>query len=90
MQNQPMGFGIIGCGLVANWHADTIRSLDKATLVGATDINEEAGKNFADKYHILHFHSTEALLASPKVDVVCISTPSGLHAPIAVQAANAG
>ncbi|HOJ11367.1 MAG TPA: Gfo/Idh/MocA family oxidoreductase [Clostridiales bacterium] len=83
-------FGIIGCGLISNWHADAILQIEGTQLVGATDVNEKARAAFALKYNILAFNSVEELLASDDVDIVCICTPSGLHAPLAVKAANAG
>lgn len=83
-------FGIIGCGLISNWHADAILQIEGTQLVGATDVNEKARAAFASKYNIQAFNSVEELLASEDIDVVCICTPSGLHAPLAVRAANAG
>ncbi len=83
-------FGIIGCGLISNWHADAILQIEGARLIGATDVNEKARAAFASKYNTQAFNSVEELLASDDIDVVCICTPSGLHAPLAVKAANAG
>ncbi|NSW90993.1 MAG: Gfo/Idh/MocA family oxidoreductase [Firmicutes bacterium] len=85
-----LGFGIIGCGLISNWHADAILKIEGTRLVGATDVNEHARDAFTKKYNILPFNSVEELLASDDTDIVCICTPSGLHAPLAVKAANAG
>jgi len=85
-----LGFGIIGCGLISNWHADAILQIEGTQLSGATDVNEKARVAFASKYNIRAFNSVEELLASDDIDVVCICTPSGLHASFAVKAANAG
>ena len=82
-------FGIIGCGLISNWHADAILKIDEAELIGATDVSEKSRKAFSEKYKINAYNSVEELLASD-VDVVSICTPSGLHAPLAVKVANAG
>lgn len=84
------GFGIIGCGLIANWHADAIRLIGGAHLVGATDVSEDARNAFTAKYAIKPFCSAAELLACPEIDVVSICTPSGLHASLAVQASKAG
>lgn len=82
-------FGIIGCGLISNWHADAINVIEGAELAGATDVNENARKAFTGKYGIKAYDSVEALLESD-VDIVSVCTPSGLHAPLAIQVANAG
>jgi UDP-N-acetyl-2-amino-2-deoxyglucuronate dehydrogenase len=90
MKNKKLGFGIIGGGIIANWHADAIRKLDGAELTGVTDVNENTRKAFAGKYDIRDFNSLEEMLSSSGIDVVCICTPSGMHAPLAIQAANKG
>lgn len=83
-------FGIIGCGMISNWHAGAIRQIKGAKLCGATDVNSEMRAAFAAKYGIKEFATIEGLLSCPEIDIVCICTPSGLHAPLAVKAANCG
>ncbi len=83
-------FGIIGCGTISNWHADAIAEIEGATLVGVTDVYEPARIAFAEKRGVKAYESAEALLADAEIDCVCICTPSGLHAPLAIAAANAG
>jgi len=85
-----LGFGIIGCGTIANWHVAGVRACKDAVLVGAADAKPEFSEKFCAKYGIKQFMSVEEMLASPEIDVVCICTPSGLHAPYAIQAAKAG
>ncbi|HHV96365.1 MAG TPA: Gfo/Idh/MocA family oxidoreductase [Clostridiaceae bacterium] len=82
-------FGIIGCGLISNWHADAILRIADAELVAATDVSEKSRKAFSEKYNVKVYDTVEELLAD-NVDVVSICTPSGLHAPLAIQAINAG
>ena len=83
-------FGIIGCGVISNWHAQAIAEIDGAELVGVTDVYEPARTAFAEKYSVKAYDSVEALLADPEIDAVSICTPSGLHAPLAISCANAG
>lgn len=83
-------FGIIGCGMISNWHADAIMSIENASLAGATDVNKSACEAFAHKYGIKAYKSADSLMDDPEIDVVCICTPSGLHAPYAVKAAGFG
>ncbi|MBR5543791.1 MAG: Gfo/Idh/MocA family oxidoreductase [Oscillospiraceae bacterium] len=84
------GFGIIGCGMISKWHADSIISIDDATLIGVADTSKERASSFAADYNCTAFDSVEELLASDKIDIVCICTPSGLHAELSIKAANAG
>lgn len=90
MKDKNLGFGIIGCGMIANWHAGAIKNIEGTKLIGATDVAETSRAAFAEKYNIKVFSSVEELLSYNDIDVVCICTPSGLHAPLSIQAANAG
>lgn len=90
MTDRQLGFGIIGCGMIANFHAQALAAVPGARLVAATDVAEGLRREFAGKYGITAEESVEALLARPDVDVVCVCTPSGLHAGQAIQAARAG
>lgn len=87
---KKLGFGIIGCGTISEWHARAINAIDGIYLVGVTDVNQNSREKFAKKYGVRAFDSFEQMLECNEVDVVCICTPSGLHAPLAIQAAQSG
>lgn len=90
MDKKEIGFGIIGCGMISNWHAGAISKIQGVRLIGVTDVNEKSRNAFSAQYNTEAVSTVEELLARPDIDVICICTPSGLHAPFAVQAANAG
>lgn len=90
MNKEVIGFGIIGCGMVSEWHAKAILEISGAKLVGVTDTLEKSRLEFAKRFNTLAFGSVDELLENPEIGVVCICTPSGLHAPFAIKAANAG
>ena len=90
MNKETVKFGIIGCGMISNWHAQAVNEIPGAELYGVTDVYEPARIAFAEKYGVHAYESVDALLAEPEIDVVCICTPSGLHAPLAISCANAG
>lgn len=85
-------FGIIGCGMIANSHAISILSDDRAELVavcGGSDRKKLA--DFAAKYHCSEVYTDyNDLVRSSNVDAVCICTPSGLHGKCTVAAAKEG
>lgn len=85
-----LGFGIIGCGLISDWHVRAVEAIEGAYLVGVTDVNKDSREKTALKYGVRSFDSLEEMLGHKEVDVVSICTPSGLHAPLAIKAANAG
>lgn len=90
MDNGKFGFGIIGCGAISYKHADAIMTIPGARLVSAVDTNGAARGNFSIKYNIPVSDSIESMLNDDAIDIVCICTPSGLHAQYAVLCANAG
>lgn len=90
MAAEKLGFGIIGCGMIAEWHAGAIAAIPGVRLIGATDVMEKSRTDFAAKYGVLSFDSVEKMLANPAIDILSICTPSGLHASQAILAAAAG
>lgn len=83
-------FGIIGCGVIAPWHADAISGLDEAELTAVCDCIPEKAEKMAQEYGARAYDNYHDLLASTDVDAVCICTPSGMHADMAIDAARAG
>ena len=96
MSNVPgsIGFGIIGTGMIANYHAKAIRALSEKyniRLVGALDCMLDNARQFAQKNDVpFYTNNPEAFLARPDIQVVCITTPSGAHLEPALQAIRAG
>lgn len=87
----PLGFGIIGVGMIADFHAQAIAHTKGGRLVGVATRNEDNARAFAAK-HRLAFSTTsvDELVARPDIDVVCVTTPSGAHLEPALTAARAG
>ena len=86
------GFGIIGCGMIAEFHTKAINEIEGARVVAAFSRSEANGAKIAGLAEggCRVYDDLEALLAHPGLDVVCICTPSGAHLEPAVQAARAG
>jgi predicted dehydrogenase len=86
-----IGFGIIGTGLVADYHAQAIRETPDASLIGVADLIEERVRRFAEKHDAGYWTThVENLMARPDIHVVCITTPSGAHLEPALAAIGAG
>ncbi|MBN2316859.1 MAG: Gfo/Idh/MocA family oxidoreductase [Sedimentisphaerales bacterium] len=83
-------FGIIGAGLIADFHARSIGDLPNAKLVGCCDKIPDRAKKLADKHGVRAFDDYEQMLASDEIDVVTIATPSGFHMEPTIAAAEAG
>ena len=84
------GFAVFGCGTISDVHARAILEIENAHFVGAADIVHSRAVAFAEKYGGVAFSDYAELLASDEVDAVCICTPSGTHADLAIEALYAG
>ena len=88
---KPLGFGIIGCGVIADFHVQAIANLKGAHLVGVADQFAEPVARIAKKYGIgFSTTSIDELVARPDIDIVCVTTPSGAHLEPALAAIRAG
>jgi predicted dehydrogenase len=84
-----MNFAIVGCGHIAKKHAEAIEHIEGASLVAVCDKVPQAMDEYVKKYGAKPYENLADMLSDPSIDVVNICTPSGLHAPIAVEAAKA-
>ena len=83
-------FGIIGAGLIADFHARSIGDLPNAKLAGCCDKIPDKARNLADKFGVRAFDDYEQMLQSDEIDIVTIATPSGFHMEPTIAAAQAG
>lgn len=86
----PVGFGIIGCGMISNFHARALEDVRGARLVACYDSFPESARRLAEKTGCKAYDDLDAMLGDPAVDAVSIATPSGAHQEPAVAAARAG
>jgi predicted dehydrogenase len=82
-------FAIIGCGRIAQRHAEHINN--KGKLIAVCDTVKEKSDAMAAQYKARAYYTVEDLLANEKeVDVMAICSPNGLHAEHAIKALKAG
>ncbi|MCS7045105.1 MAG: Gfo/Idh/MocA family oxidoreductase [Gemmataceae bacterium] len=87
-----LGFAIVGCGMIARFHARALAEVPGAQLravVSRTQANADA---MVRELNLTCDTATDlgAVLKRPDIDVVIVTTPSGAHLEPAVAAANAG
>lgn len=85
-----IGFGIVGCGMISNFHAKAIENIRGAKIVACYDTFPASADRFAAANGCKAYHQLADMMADKKVDIVNICTPSGSHRDPAVAAANAG
>ena len=86
----PTGFAVVGCGMIAEFHAKAVAEIPNARLVGGYSSRFESAEKFAAAHGCKAYRALDELLADPDVHVVNICTPSGAHLEPAVAAAKAG
>ena len=87
----PLGFAIVGTGMIAGYHAQAIAQTPGAKLVGVVSRSPDKGPAFAAKHGIPVVTATVAeMVARPDVHVVTVTTPSGGHLAPALTAIRAG
>lgn len=86
---RKINFAIIGCGRIAQRHAEHIQN--NGVLVAVCDIVKEKADEIAQKYGASAYENVDELLKShPEVDVISICSPNGLHAEHSIKALKAG
>ena len=90
MTSAPLRFGIVGAGMIAEFHAQAIAAMDNAELVAVCARREEAAREFADRHRCAAYDNIGAFLRHDPLDVVTICTPSGAHLEPTCAAAAAG
>jgi predicted dehydrogenase len=87
-----LGCAIVGCGMIARFHARALTEVPGARLVALVSRNPANARGLAETLGLRCEISTELgpVLARRDVDIVIVTTPSGAHLEPAVAAAEAG
>jgi predicted dehydrogenase len=82
-------FAIVGCGRIAQRHAEHISK--RGQLVAVCDVVEDKAEQLANTYGAKAYISyTDMLANEPSIDVIAICSPNGLHAQHAIDGLKAG
>ena len=85
-----MSFGIIGCGMIADFHAKSIQAMRGGHLACVYSRNPDNAASVAKTYSCTPYSDLKEFLAHPGLDIVTIATPSGAHLEPCIAAAEAG
>jgi UDP-N-acetyl-2-amino-2-deoxyglucuronate dehydrogenase len=87
---RAFGMAVIGCGTIGDFHLHAIRALDNAKLIGIAGRSEGRLREVAEREGCFGTTDYRELLRNPEVKVVCLTTNSGSHAAIGLEALAAG
>lgn len=89
MSDQKIKFAIVGCGRIAQRHAEHIQN--NGVLVACCDLVKEKADDMAARTGAKAYYDIHEMLKHEKnIDVVSICSPNGLHAQHSIQSLNAG
>ena len=87
--NSSINFAIVGCGRIAQRHAEHISKRGK--LVAVCDIVQEKAEKLAATYGAKAYTNYADMLSNEKdIDVIAVCSPNGLHALHSTDALKAG
>jgi predicted dehydrogenase len=87
---EQLRIGMIGCGEIAVMTAAAIARSAHARHVMVMDSQSALAQDLGERYGVPWTDRVEDLLANSAVDAVYIAVPHHLHAPLTIQAAEAG
>ena len=91
ISGRKIRFALVGCGRISANHFDALAAhTEDAELVGVADIDPVALQRAMAATRVPGYPTLAHLLAGSAADVVVLATPSGLHAPQAIEVAGAG
>ena len=85
-----MRFGLVGCGGISTQHIEAMNAVDGAQLVAVTSASTARAKATGEKWGVPWTADLDELLGREDIDAVTVTTPSGLHARIALAALRRG
>jgi predicted dehydrogenase len=89
MIDKKVKFAIIGCGRIAERHAEHISKYGQ--LIAVCDIINEKAISFSKKFNAIPYTDLSQMLQNEKdIEVVSICSPNGLHAIHSILALNHG
>lgn len=90
MSDSRLGFGLLGAGLIAPFHARAIQASSMCRLAAAADFDAARLSKLTGEFGCKGYGSLDEMLADPEVQVVNILTPNHLHYDAVLAAARAG
>jgi predicted dehydrogenase len=82
--------GIVGAGLIADFHGKAIGDIPNACVAGFCDAGSGRAAGLASKYDTKVFSDYREMIANDEINMIAVATPSGFHLEPTVLAAEYG
>lgn len=90
MRDSRLGFGLLGAGLIAPFHARALQASALTELIAVADLDPQRLEKMTTTFGCKGYASLDAMLEDPEIDVISVITPNHLHHDAVVKAAVAG
>jgi len=88
---EPVGIGIIGCGVIAQFHARALRDYAGAELVAIADLREDVAQRMSNEFEVPKVYGDpHKLLADDAIEGVVLALPTHARTELALAAFAAG
>jgi UDP-N-acetyl-2-amino-2-deoxyglucuronate dehydrogenase len=87
---EALNYGIIGVSGFGSTHAACVQAIDDVELVAGAATSRSSVEAFEDEHAVRGYTDYGEMLDREDLDAVSVCTPSGTHAEIAIDAAQAG
>ncbi|HIE27121.1 TPA: hypothetical protein EYP66_07530 [Candidatus Poribacteria bacterium] len=88
--NKVSGVGIIGAGRASRDHVYAVKNIPELQLIGVADPDEARRNDFAQRHQCDVYEDYRHLLARGDIHLILAGVPHWLHAPLSIDALNAG
>lgn len=88
--SRAVRFGVVGIGVIGKVHIEAMLQAEGAELVAVCDILEDRVNEQVRAHGVRGYTNYREMLQQEDIDVINICTPSGMHADMIIQAAEAG
>lgn len=86
-----MRVGVVGCGRVSRVHVKSLIQTGKCRVVSVCDLDNDRATALAKEYGIPRVYTDfSSMLRKEKLDIVHVLTPPQIHAPLSIEAMDAG
>lgn len=90
MRDSKLGFGLLGAGLIAPFHAKALQASKLTELIAVADVDAQRVEKITSAFGCKGYGSLDAMLEDPEIDVINVITPNHLHHDAVLKAAAAG
>ena len=83
-------FGIIGAGVISEYHARAIEAHPDGKIAAVSDLDRTRAEKFAAAHRCEVVDDWRDMVKRPDIEAVCVCSPTGLHAEHSIGALRAG